>query len=154
MCANRLACDVAKANIVVLFNVHILLGFSCPYLDYSISLSKWFILKTFIHCGFCRGCEINTRWDFLYGVITMQPISHSRMMPLLFSTTWSTFGMKLYHYCELGILLSLTLCCVFHGGTKLVWLHIDDLQTLQMDPFSPTLCGNNIWKLWRYNVLK
>ncbi len=44
--------------------------------------------------------------------------------------------------------------CVFHGGTKLVWLHIDDLQTLQMDPFSPTLHGNNICKLWRYNVLK
>ncbi len=44
--------------------------------------------------------------------------------------------------------------CVFHGGTKLVWLHIDNLQILQMDPFSPTLHGNNIWKLWRYNVLR
>jgi hypothetical protein len=27
MCANKLACDVAKANIIVLFNVHIPLGF-------------------------------------------------------------------------------------------------------------------------------
>jgi hypothetical protein len=48
MCANQLACDVAKANIIVLFNVHIfhLASItSCPYLDYNINLSKWFILK-------------------------------------------------------------------------------------------------------------
>jgi hypothetical protein len=75
--------------------------------------------KTFIHYGFCQGCKINTHWDFIYGVITMQPISYSRLMPLLFQQLdqlleWNSITSVGW----LGILLALTLilCDVYFMG--------------------------------------